>query len=775
MSMIQCAEAFGASGGLTGNERSLRIRQSALGHLSKTWGAAPTSAYKFTVSFWVKRGNGTTTYMFMRGAGGNVDYIGFDNSTYVEQLWVRVGSSYDLYFTGANRDFAGWAHYVVAIDTSNATSTERVKGYKNGEQLTLAAGSYPAQNTVLSFNKNATAQVIGRTGFSTSYSYDGLFAEWCEVDGQQLTPSSFGELNTNNIWVPKAYTGSYGNNGFYLDFQDTTSTTTLCYDKSGNNNHWTPNNISLTAGVTYDSMLDYPVNGTAGTQPIGNYCTLNPLGYDNASNVVSDGNLKVAWTAGGNSYKAATIGMSSGKFYCEFFIDVVSTAAMPGLVNDVAAVGYPGNNGAGNGYGYYYDGTKYTSGSASAYGSSFTTGDIIGIAYDASSGKLWFSKNGVWQASGDPANGLNPAFSGLSLTSNWFFAAGHSGSATMTANFGQRPFAYTPPTGFKALCTTNMTQPASAVAKSSDNFNVVLDTGANIKATAEALFTYELEWIKDRANSNNHQLLSSVSGSNVLRSNLQGPASTYSTPSGDSVGWVWKLPSAGVSNTAGSITSTVAANTDAGISVVTYIGNSVSGATIGHGLGATPKMIIVNAYSGYAGADWLVYIKNMISTYEIAYLNYTLGGSTSTGYFTTTAPTSSVFSVSSNPNMNASPNSYLAICFAEIEGFSKFGSYTGNGSTDGSFVYCGFRPKFVLVKRTDSASNWSIYDAAVGPYNKISTALLPNNSGAENTGHGIDFLSNGFKCREAETSSNSGTHIFAAFAEYPFALNCRAR
>ena len=301
--------------------------------------------------------------------------------------------------------------------------------------------------------------------------------------------------------------------------------------------------------------------------------------------------------------------------------------------------------------------------------------------------------------------------------------------------------------------------------KPSDYFNVVTDTGANILATAQALYpSNSLVWIKDRANANNHQLIDNVRGSSaVLQSNSTAAETTYTAPSGNSVAWVWRAGGAAVANNAGSIASQVSAGVAQGFSVVTYTGTGAN-ATVGHGLGVAPKMVIVKQRS--AAQSWPVYHASN-SVANTLYLDLTNAAAASSAW-NSTNPSSSVFSIGTSAATNTSGGTYVAYCFSEVAGYSKFGSYVGNGSADGPFVYCGFRPKYVMVKRVDSTTDWLIYDTARSTYNETNLYLGANVSTAEAAGVPYDILSNGFKCRNTLFNASGGTYIFACFAEAPF-------
>jgi hypothetical protein len=248
--------------------------------------------------------------------------------------------------------------------------------------------------------------------------------------------------------------------------------------------------------------------------------------------------------------------------------------------------------------------------------------------------------------------------------------------------------------------------------------------------------------------------------------NLNQNAATY-------VAWAWKANGTGVTNTAGSITSTVSANTTSGFSVVTYTGNGSAyptGATIGHGLGVSPSMIIVKSRST-SSTNWSVYHSSLGASSSVI-LNGTGAASSPADAFNRTSPTSTVFSVGQTgggSRTNENTSTYVAYCFSEVAGYSKFGSYTGNGSSDGTFVATGFLPKFIMIKRTDSTSDWVLYDTVRETYNTMDAWLNPNTSGAEVVGTAyLDALSNGFKWRySGAQNASGGSYIYMAFAEVP--------
>jgi hypothetical protein len=552
-------------------------------------------------------------------------------------------------------------------------------------------------------------------------------------------------------------------------------------DFSGNGNYWTTNNISITAGVTYDSMTDVP---TLTSATAANFAVLNPVNKATVMPAPTNGNLYITGTSGGywNAGLQSSIGVSSGKWYWEvsaialsitngyFVFGIASNYFQPTTItsNDISYLpGVASNTG---GYWRPQSSTTYFNGTTGSFSGSFVVGDVCNIAFDADTGKIWYGKNGTWLNSGSPSTGANPAFTVTTGNAPYYPWVGvYATTDTWAINFGQQAFGYTPPTGFVSLNTFNL--PTSTIVKGSDNMSIALAAGASIKTTTEALFTGQfLEWIKDRANANNHQLLNGVTGlSAVLQSNTTAAETTYSAPSGSSVGWAWKAGSSAVSNTNGTITSTVSVNASAGFSVVTYTGNGTNpGATIGHGLGVAPAMIICKNRSN---VDWWPSYHVSAGITNTLYLNDTVGSSTYLNRFSAVSSTTFTTGVSGS-ELNTSANNYVAYCWTPIAGYSAFGSYTGNGSADGAFIYTGIRAKFVLIKRIDTANDWVIHDTARDTYNLADLVLYPNGNYTESSGASgrpIDILSNGFKCRSTEIAINAsgGTYIYATFAETP--------
>jgi len=770
--------------------RSLRFNQADSAYLNRT-PASATNQKTWTWSAWVKRGTISSLQTLFGTWSANTDAAAFGiyfNSG--DTLNVIPWTNTIFTSTAVFRDPSAWYHIVVAFDSTQATASNRVIVYVNGVNQ---AGTYPlavTQGANYAIN-SAQSHRLGdfpASGFNT---FGGYMTEVNFIDGQALTPTSFGYVNpTTGIWSPAKFVGGYGTNGFYLNFSDNSNTTaaTLGADYSGNGNNWTPNNFSVTAGAGNDSLVDSPTSygtdtGVGGTVR-GNYCTVNAV-TKTSNMTLTNGNLDCVSSNTDWSQALGTIGMSSGKWYFEVTKVNAGGGALIGIAG--ASVVYSASTyiyQSPIGYLYYQTGQKYNNNVDSAYGASYTAGDVVGVAFDADAGTLVFYKNGSSQGT---------AFSGLTNGPYLPAILPNNTTGNLTCNFGQRPFAYTAPSGFKALCTQNLPTPtigATTATLANKYFDVSTwsGTGSNISVTNSGSFQPDWVWAKSRSNAGtNNILVDAVRGINYwLASDSTSNESTLGSPSpitafnsngfsGDTsisgsgrtyVGWQWKANGSGSTNTAGSITSTVSANTTSGFSVVTYTGTGAN-ATVGHGLGVAPSMIIGKARN--SALAWRVYHTSIGAANFLA-LN-TTDASASGATWNSTTPTSTVFTVGGGSNMNVdSSTTYVAYCFAEVAGYSKFGSYTGNGSADGPFVFTGFRPAFVLTKRTDSTSDWQLMDSSRDTYNVANKALFPNISDAEGTGYSKDFLSNGFKIRDSGASLNAsgGTYIYMVFASNPF-------
>ena len=735
--------------------KSLRFRSSASAYLNRT-PASAGSQTTWTWSTWVKRGTlGIRQFITMSGINPNasqVFQVEFDANNKLSFYNQAIGVF--RLTTAVYRDVGAWYHIVFVADTSNATAQSRFRVWVNGVEITVWDTNSTISSSYAFAYNGAYLHGIGAYTYSGNvFSLDGYMAEVNFIDGQALTPSSFGTYDANGVWQPIKYTGTYGTNGFYLTFGNTTSTATLGNDSSGNSNTWTVNNVSLTAGSTYDSMTDSP---TVSSATVANYAVFNPL-WQSRTNSPTNGNLDYA----ASSVGIGTIGMSSGSYYWE----ITSTGG-----TTTAAL--------------------YSTTASSSIG--VTIGLTYGFRFNATTGAFDYTTNG---------SSFTSIATGLT-TGPYFPYVSTAASTTASFNAGQRPFTYTAPTGYSALNTYNL--PTPTIANGAQYMAATTYTGTGATQTISdggnntigTTFQPDLVWIKSRSATTNHNLFDVLRGTTAyLISNstateatnantLTAFGSTGFTVGSDAsaigvnvnaatyVGWQWKANGAGVSNTNGSITSTVSANTTAGFAVVTYTGTGAN-ATVGHGLGVAPSMIIVKSRT--SAFYWRVYHVSLGNTNNVQ-LNTTNAQETLSTIWNNTSPTSSVFSIGTNGDVNTNTGNYVAYCWAAVPGYSAFGSYTGNGSADGPFVYANMRPRYVLIKRTDSTGDWYIWDTSRNTYNVVGEELLADTSGAGNTATDLDILSNGFKIRTTTAAINAsgGTFVYAAFAENPF-QNSRAR
>jgi hypothetical protein len=724
----------------------------------------------WTWSSWVKRGalSGSGTYALFSGGGGpsiTTNWIGFVND---KLAFVFADGTYDLQSTAVYRDPSAFYHIVAVYDSGNATSSNRMKLYVNGVQITsFSTSTYVTQNYD-SYINGANGNYLGLRASYGDLHYNGYLADTYFVDGTALDPTSFGEFKSG-VWIPKAYTGSYGTNGFHLEYDGNAN------DSSGTGNNWTATNI-----VAGDYMLDSPTN---------NYATLNPL--ENTGVVLTNGNLDASYTTSAWKNVKSTFSMPSGKWYFEFVHTTSVQFTQVGVFKTSTALStatYFAVSSDGWSYSANYGELRNNDAVITSGISTATTSDTINVAVDIDAGKLWFGKNGTWFNSGNPATGADAAYTNLSGAMSIAIAQYNSGgNAVVSLNAGQRPFAYTPPDGFLALSTANLPEPS--IVDGSEYFTSYLNTGNGTARSDVISFAPDFVWTKSR----------SATGFNIIQDTVRGAgnrlitdgtyAEAYSATYGsfqtdgfdfgsDSnvntngvsyVDWFWKAGGTAVSNTDGTITSQVSANVDAGFSIVSWTGNGTAGATVGHGLDVAPKMVIVKSRS--AVESWGVYNASLPSAAYYVILN-TLAAQDGTGgsLWNSTAPSSTVLTLGTSTYSNANTATFIAYCFADVEGYSKFGSYTGNGSADGTFVYTGFRPAFVMVKRYTDTGNWQMFDSSRDLYNPEDGRLYANLSDSENDQASIDFVSNGFKLRDTSGDNNSSgqSYIYMAFAENPF-------
>jgi hypothetical protein len=797
-----------ASGGFYNGvaTQSLRFDDGSSAYLSRT----PSSAGNqktWTFSSWIKPSNITIDRnIFTRHDSGSDTFVFRLDQNDDLQVENYSSGAYQLHLvTDAKfRDSSAWYHVVLSLDTTQGTASNRAKLYVNGvQQTSFSSSTYPSQNADLKVN----AATIHRIGARAPDNYfDGYMSEVNFVDGSALDPTSFGETK-NGVWIAKRYTGSYGTNGFRLQFNQTgtgsASSSTIGADTSGNDNHWTSSGI-----VASDcSLFDSPEN---------NWCTLNPLFATGVTNTFSEGNLKVATNSSGRPSIASSFVMPTGTGKWFFEARVSGDGGGVGIMRTDA----PYNND------YYYGDYQWSIYSHSVIHNGASVGSLTGSATypevyglmldtDTDTLKVYVGGSEVGSFSVDAGYDYYPisgdGSGAISITNQFNFGQDSTfqgdeiAGGNVDAN-GLGDFSMTVPTDAKSLCTANLPEPTispNADTQADDYFSPTLYTSNNIGAGGTQSvtgvgFQPDWVWIKNRSSSGTSNTLFDTvrtAGKMLQSDNATAEASNsqygylssfdsdgFTLTGGTTnanfinqgtdayVSWNWKAGGTAVSNTDGSITSSVSANTDAGFSIVTFTGNKTRGATIGHGLGVKPDMIIMK--NRQLGVSWVVWFPNLQANNQLLELNSTGAVLTNTGdpnaWWNNTAPTSSVITLGDYDGINDDLN-MVAYCFAEIEGYSKFGSYTGNGSTDGTFIYTGFRPAWVMMKNTTTSGNsWVIQDKARSTYNEVNAYLLANDNGAEGTGVPLDFLSNGFKMTSASQNDSGANFIYMAFAENPF-------
>ena len=737
------------------------------------------------------------------------------NTQYIYAAFAdNPGNDWDvnnLVATGSNNTLSSFSHtgYSQSDPSSNFLDGDDSSRYRvvadptNTETTASFTFGTSLSGTLEVLFQNGNNGVTGKISIDGGTSFTSLPVT--------ASPSwiSVGTISGNNVQIRASFNSGGGSTASFYGIRVNGTRVITSFDDA-----------------TVDSLRDSPTNGDTaddtglGNEVSGNYATWNPLFGKNLA--LSNGNLKAESTS---SYAtiASTLAMTSGKWYMEYTYTANSGVFISFGVSQTNRDGSAGDavTDTAQDFGFKCWDNGFYSQSAGFnshnYSSSVSTGDIISLAFDADNGKLWVAKNGSWMTNasgtGDPASGANPDWSSLTYSGGYFFMAGpyYSGnSSTLEGNFGQRAFAYSAPSGYKALCTANLDDPT--IADGSTAMDVLTWSGTGgARSFTDLAFSPDLVWGKQRNGANSHQIYDTVRGAgndNDLASDLtaaEGSATTsadvygylssfdsngFSVANGTDgtfgagywnhsgrtyVAWTWDGGSSTVSNTDGSITSSVRANASAGFSIVTWTMQSSGNSTVGHGLNVAPSFWMVKNRTG-GSANWGVYHSAVMDNNKFMNLNDTAGVSTYSNIWGTAVPTSTVFGVSTAA-LPASSDC-VGYFFAPVESYSAFGSYQGNGSDDGPFVFCNFRPRWILIKawyapNPAALNGWTIYDTALNGYNESGQVLYASSSTFENThpSLGIDIVSNGFKLKaDAHGYSNysGNSYIYAAFAENPF-------
>ncbi len=758
-------------------------------YLQKTPSASNRKTHTF--SAWIKRGNlGNQKVIFAGGSGS-------DDAGFLEYDFTFNGTD-ELRITGWNtswritsalyRDPSAWMHIVVAVDTTQAVANNRIRLYVNGSEVTnFSTLNNPAQNADLGINA-ADVHRIGRDSSTLNWYFDGYMSDIYFIDGQQLDPSSFGQTDsTTGSWTPKAYTGTYGTNGFHLPFNNSGA---LGNDTSGNGNNWTVNNIAAT-----DQVIDTPTN---------NFPILNPI--DKNANVTAPtfGNLKFLGSGSAQDAIRSSIAVpASGKWYWEVTVNSLGYHESIGILSSDSSesnVYTTANSSRGFSFGTWYNSfnggipTYITNGSEANWSVTMPVAtDVLMVAMDADNHTMWFGRNGTWyntSGTANPVTNTDPRFSSIPTSNTWvpYIAGYNTNSPDYLMNFGQGGqnglsyysaaggyFKYAPPSGFKALSTQNL--PAPTIAKPKLYFDAATYTGSGGATSTWSGFLQfqpDLTWIKDRTTTNAHGIFDAIrsvfgywssnastaetASFSALTSFLNngftlGSNSLFNTNGNNYISWNWKKAPA----------------TD-GVDVVTYTGDNTSNRNIAHSLGKAPAMVIVkrrdstgDAYVWHTNLSGAAYFLKMDAITSESNSNSPWG----TGNFSSTQ-----FMVTNNAtnNLNAAGATYVAYLFATSTGFSAFGTYVGNGSADGPVVYTSFKPRYFLAFPRDAASccDWEVRDTARSPNNPTALGLFPEANSADTSVAAQDFLSTGIKMRGAGNWNQSGkNYIYAAFADVP--------
>ncbi len=739
-------------------DQSIRFNNDDSPTMSRSFGT-PTDRNKFTYAFWVKstsQANGSAlginvsggvTFAGMIFNGGNMafyDYTSGSASIDVRSTFTSV--------VGKFQDYSAWYHAMFVYDSDQGTDTNRVKFYINGVQFPVASLVGPSGGSVVwpssgfnsQFNASGTTHTISD---NTNGKLDGYMAEIYFIDGQALDPTSFGEFNTEGVFVPIAYSGASGNNGFFIDGRDSSD---LGDDESGNGN-------------------DFSTSGLAANDQKPDAPTLNASIFNAlwAGATLSDGNLVA--TASANAYQWATSTFAiddGGKYVCEF-------------QKSAGTFGYVGIFQLGN--------HNVTTGNNYMYGYNLGTGEIVknsSVVTDLGTG----AANSLMRIEYDGSNDtikifddgaeIFPASTGVSNTvgltghnSLHFGCAPYASGTIITATF--QGLSGTPTTDFKELTSANL--PALTIGDGSEYFHTQTYTGNGSSGHAitndanAGDFEPDLLIIVPRSNGDNKVWFDDVRGTTSrIYSNKADPADVDGTAQLTFESDGFDLDTTDVNyNGSG---RTYAAwqwkkGATPGFDIVQYTGNKTN-RTISHSLGVAPEWIVIKDYSNTE--SWNVG-HNSIGWTKNLFLNLTNAESSSSSVWQDTAPTSSVFSIGTSDGVNK-VGSHIAYLWASVAGFSKFGSYTGNGNADGPFVYTGFLPAFVLVKRADSADNWAVLDSARNSFNATNLRHYLDTTNADITSITHDFLSNGFKLRASDGGVNAsgGTYVYITFAQNPF-------
>jgi len=708
----------------------------------------------YTLSAWVKRGNlnirQTVIGASDSGASGFTYALMAPNDTGDNIGSYNSGTVYAVQSDNLKlRDPTAWFHTMITIDTTESVSDNRVIMYYNGERVALTQNIQPTLNGLMRMNDASYGMGVGTLGdyFAGETNFDGYIAQVAQVSELVLAPTDFGEFDDNNVWRPIDITelDYSGENSFLLDFADSSA---LGNDVSGNDNDFASTGLD-----TADQVTDTPTK---------NYATFSSIVPHGGT--LSDGSLKLT----GVSYDGARVDRPLID-YAYWEVEALGSSVEGGYrrLTGICTAAHnvdtnPGSSGSANAFriGVDIDNDFYdldeSGGPSATYSGTWLTGDELcfAVRQNGDDVDIWIRENSdAFFEGGDPAAGTSPTFTwdDINVGDLFAFSTCYNTSDILEINFGQKGFAHTIPAGFKELNTSNIATPT--ILDGTANFQTTLYTGdgsvRNVDQTGNSTFQPDMVWIKNRSAADLHSIFDATRGTtkywatdthgievtnaNTLTSfdvdgfGLGTGAAGWNDNTENFVAWQWLAGGgAGSSNEEGSInTTTTTANTTAGISISTFTGTGAN-ATIGHGLGAAPEFMIDKPLTG--GHNGTTYLGSLGEHYG-TYLDLPNAPYNIATYWNDTAPTSSLISFGSGAT-NVSTVPMIIYAFAPIEGFSKFGGYTGNGNADGTYVYTGFKPAWVMIKKTSGTGAWVMYDSQRSPYNEIDDQLVADTAAA---------------------------------------------
>jgi hypothetical protein len=727
---------------------SCRFNDSDSAKTERTIGAAATNGTIFTLSWWMKTVEFSTDLTVFSEYEDANNYCHITKtSANVIQMAQATGGVVDFNITAIQHTpIDGWDHYVIRYDSTQGAAADRWTLWINNSSNTGIRWTDIDLNEVCRVTKNTEVVTVGAYN-NTKYMH-GYLAEMRLIDGQALTPSSFGE-SINDVWVPKYYTGTYGNNGFYLDFEDNTD---FGNDVSGNNNDFTDTNLA-----TNDQVPDTPTN---------DHCIINCLDNnadgDHPVGTISNAGLYLDETAGTLNYGYGTIPLPSSGIW-EFQIaatqaDNTSNAAYWGLklsekyygIATAALRVYAPD-------GQYYNGSGW-----GAYGATWTTETMTCVA-DVDNGTIHFYKSGVDQGE---------AQSGLTLQgAKFLIGVKNTILERVVIDFGQHGFTRNEPKS-KYLNCLNLPDISSDVYPPTKGFDSIAYTGTGAEhARTDLSFQPDLVWIKNRDQNDEFVITDSVRGAtkelNCDSDNVEstvaqglktfdsngftlGTDDRYNTFDEDYIAWCLKE------------------GPEYGFDIVTYSGTGIA-RTVNHNLGAAPELMFIKERTDDAGS-WMTYHDAVLSTVdpETDYGRLDLANAWADldTIWNDTAPTSTQFTVGTHDDVNAADDTYVAYLFRSIENFSKVFRFEGNGNANNAFVSCGFRPGFMFYKNADAALSWIALDRARDPAGYLGKYVTLNSTVAEGDLDLLNFTAQGFKLL-VNTFPNNQTYIGIVFAYQP--------